>query len=349
MKEIDQHAKFQRAWLRDRLLIQAEGWLTVVLGAGLLAGGCWIGFVMSGPWYTGGGEWIAWSVGGLMGLGGCIVALIGQRNMRREARLAESPAGPENPFTNFCSDVFVEFYLATPWPENRSMVSFQHARFLLATGECEKARDIFLRIDSEMPGNAVIGFCLGQCDRMLGRHAEAVRRFDTMLAAHGWTGPATALLTAHCAEAFLAAGDFSETKRRMEKLTGLSVDVSIQSLLLDWLASRIIGSLNLDSRAVGMEMSRRAYELDPISVTRGLTLAWFLWDVSRDGNAEEFARAALRKSDSPTDQALGAFVIAKIQWQRGQTKEAERLAAFARYAMPEGPLRQTIEQPLANL
>lgn len=184
---------------------------------------------------------------------------------------------------------------------------------------------------------------------MLGRYAEAVRRFDTIMAAHIWTGPATAFLTAHCAEAFLEAGDFSETKRRMEKLTGLSVDSSIQSLLLDWLASRITGSLNLDSRVIGMEMARRAYELDPISVTRGLTLAWFLWDVSQDGNAEEFAMATLRKSDSSTDQALGAFVIAKILRKRGQTREAEKLAAFARYAMPDGPLRQTVEQPLANL
>ena len=349
MNEIDQHAKFQRAWARDRLLVLAEGMVLVLVGVGLLFGGAWIGLTMSGHRYTEGKPWIAWSIGGLMGIGGCIFGVIGRRQMAKEARFTPSLNTSPNAFSDLCSAVSQEFNEATPWPENRSSVFFNEGRFLLSSGEHQKAYEIFSELESEIPGNAVLECCLAECLRKLGRCTDAVARLEQLKISRQWTDPVAAFVEFKCAEALLDAGMSDLAIDRIGTVRFLGVDQRQKAMLLDHLATRLIASGKQGDGARGLELAKQAFDLDPSSVTIGATLAWFLVDTAEDGKADEMARAALQKSDLPVDQAMSAFALAKIHWKRCETKEAERLAAFARYAMPEGPLRQTVEQRLANL
>ncbi len=348
MKEIDQHAKFQRAWARDRLLVLAEGIFLVLVGAGLLAGGAWIGHTMSGPRYTDRRPWIAWSIGGLMGIGGFVFGVIGRRQMAKEARFAPSLNISSNAFSDLCSAVSQEFNEATPWPENRSSVFLNEGRFLLSSGEHQKAYEIFSELESEIPGNAVLEYCLAECLRKLGRCTDAVARLEQLKISRQWTDPVAAFVEFKCAEALLDAGMSDLAIDRIGAVRFLGVDQRQKAMLLDHLATRLIVSGKQGDGALGLELAKQAFDLDPSSVTIGATLAWFLLDTAEDGKSEELARAALQKSDLPVDQAMSAFVLAKIHWKRCETKQAERLAAFARFAMPEGPLRRCVEQPLAK-
>ena len=253
------------------------------------------------------------------------------------------------PYADLCYAVSREFSEAIPWPEDRSLVFFNEGRFLLRTGEPRKAFEIFTRISAEVPGNAVIEYMQAECLKKLGRYGEAVTKLEQLKMLYRWSSPVTAYIEHQCAEALFDAGESVRSVDRIGLVLFLDVDQPLKALLMDHLSTRLVESPDPADVSHGRQLSRQAFELDPSSVTLGATLAWFLVGTSDNARAEELARAALLKSDSPIDQALSAFVVAKIQWRRGQTKEAERLAAFARYAMPEGTLRYRVEWPLANL
>ncbi len=343
MKEINQHAKFQRAWLRDRLLIVAEGCFVILIGVGLVAGGAWIGMSMNGQRYSDGSQWIAWSIAGLMGVGGCLIGTVGRRQMDREARLGTFHHVPQSPFTELCSEVSLEFNEVTPWPEDRSSVLFNEGGFLDRTGEHQKAYDIFCKLGSEMPGNTVVEFWLAECLRKMGRFPEAVARYEQLKASHDWSGPVAAFFVFKCAEAMFEAEESVLALEKVGAVQFMAVDQLLKADFLDHLATTLAASPKRTAAPLGLGLARRAFDLNPRSVSIGATLAWFLVATSETGRAEELAKITLRESDSPTDQAMSALTLARINRTRDQAGEAEKLEAFARYAMPDGPLRRLVE------